>query len=179
LTTHQEKSVSLSEAIPVTRDLLSQMNWFMVVNESEDLSVEDIIAHANLLSVGKGVSGEGMFIIDVSDATRSILGKKICLTESERDAYLNDREEYVAGHFGLSVPEYHEWIRLDGLCMCGGDTVTGKPCKNGVSDKHLSASEWKARHRVALCGIHLFMSRGRERAYQGRLEGKNLFLQRT
>jgi hypothetical protein len=88
---------------PVTRNLLSQMNWYLAADKSKDLSTEDLIAHANLLSIGEGFSNEGMFIIDVSDATCG--GKKICLAESERDAYLKDREGYVASHFGLSVPE--------------------------------------------------------------------------
>jgi hypothetical protein len=153
LTTHQEKSVSLSEAIQVTRNLLSQMNWYLAANKSKDRSTEDLIAHANLLSVGEGFSNEGMFIIDVSDATCG--GKKIRLTESERDAYLKDREGYVvASHFGLSVPEYHEWIRLNGLCLCGVDTITGKPCLNHVSRKQRNATEWKVTHRTALCPVH-------------------------
>jgi hypothetical protein len=54
---------------PVTRNLLSQMNWYLAANKSKDLSTEDLIAHANLLSIGEGFSNEGMFINDVSDAT--------------------------------------------------------------------------------------------------------------
>jgi hypothetical protein len=149
LTTHQEKSVSLSDAMPVTRNLMSQMNWFLAANEGEDLSFEDLIARACLLSIGEGFSGEGMLTISVRDATCG--WKTICLTESERDAYLKDREGYVASHFGLSVPEYHEWIRLNGLCLCGGDTKTGRPCPNRVSIRQRSATEWKATHRIALC----------------------------
>ena len=161
MTTHQEKSVGLSDPIPVTGDLMCQMNWFLAANEGKDLSFEDLIAHVNLLSVGASFSGEGVFIIDVSDAT--CREKKICLTESERDAYFKDREEYVASHFDLSVPEYHEWIRLNGLCLCGGDTITGKPCKNHVSRKQRSATEWKATHRTALCPVHSYMvHRGRK-----------------
>lgn len=146
--------VQLCDPRPVTDSLVSQLDWY-ILNCDDDTDHFDIMLHTIKLSEGKGLGGLGMFTANVSDPSCTRASKTIAMTASEHEEYLKDREGYVARYFGLTVPEYHEWNRLDGRCLCGGiSTLSGNPCKNGVSDKHLSASEWKARHRVGRCWSH-------------------------
>ena len=76
------------------------------------------------------------------------------MTTAEVEEYNLDNIGYTARAFGLSVPEYREWIKLYGVALCGGRTKGGGQCRNGVGGAYGDAAEWKARHRKTFCHCH-------------------------
>jgi len=78
----------------------------------------------------------------------------IYLDGVEAAKYNADPDGYAAKHFGLSLVEYLEWVRLDGEPYCAAITKGGFPCRNLCGPAQSRALEWKALHRKDYCGVH-------------------------
>jgi hypothetical protein len=79
--------------------------------------------------------------------------QEIYLSEEEAARYNADPDQYAAEEFGLSKPDYREWIRCDGSPLCGHRLKSGELCNKGV-DQFQNAETWKRQHRVVRCRRH-------------------------
>jgi hypothetical protein len=81
-------------------------------------------------------------------------GHTIGLTAGEASTYDSHPDSFAAQHFGLTIDQYREWVRLDGAALCGATTRAGKPC-GCILGNQLDASDWARRHRKEFCHSHL------------------------
>jgi hypothetical protein len=72
--------------------------------------------------------------------------------------YNRDPDGFAAEHFGLTKPEYRDWVIQEGHALCGTRTKAGKPCRNFVTRHGSEPAEWKAANRKDVCGSHGFWS---------------------
>ncbi len=75
-------------------------------------------------------------------------------SREEAKTYDADPDAFAAKHFGLTKIEYLQWVDTDGAALCSHRTKGGDLCRNLISRIQLSAKQWKARHRKALCTTH-------------------------
>ena len=80
--------------------------------------------------------------------------KTIHLDAVEAAKYNADPDGYAAKHFGLSLADYLEWVRLDGEPYCASPTASGRLCRNLCGPTQSPALQWKELHRHGCCGTH-------------------------
>jgi hypothetical protein len=78
-------------------------------------------------------------------------GETIDLGSAEELArYNSDPDGWAAAYYGLTREQYHEWIALEGMALCGH-----AGCNNRVPGRMAhDADRWKQVHRHAGCKYH-------------------------
>ncbi|MCZ4351548.1 hypothetical protein O4H61_03380 [Roseovarius aestuarii] len=82
--------------------------------------------------------GKAVYLIDVDQVRR----------------WCADRDQFSAGHYGVSVDDFHLWLEHDGAPLCGASTAKGPLCSNQTSRSQLGIHEWLALHRAEYCRLH-------------------------
>lgn len=80
--------------------------------------------------------------------------RSIMVTVEELAAYNADPDKFAAENFGLTVPQYEEWIAVDGAPLCGATTKAGKLCSVMLGRVQMGPDEWLALHREQYCHAH-------------------------
>jgi hypothetical protein len=76
------------------------------------------------------------------------------LSDDDLATYNADPDLWVANYFGVTLPDYYQWLGSYGFAVCGATTSKGKPCSRTVHMQCETPKEWLQRHRKDRCARH-------------------------
>lgn len=81
-------------------------------------------------------------------------------TLEQAEAFNADPDMYAANYFGLTLPQYYEWLGVSGRALCAATAKNGKPCRCKIKglpfvvNRRDAAQSWLKHHRNGLCEKH-------------------------